>query len=142
MAAMSDEERRAFLTEGTRTAKPATVRRDGRPHVAPVWFVLDDRDRIVFITGASSLKGRALRRDQRVCLAVDDQRPPYSFVVIDGVAELSEDLDEMLVWATRIAARYMGLDQAEGYGRRNAVEGELLVTVTPRHIVAEKDVAL
>jgi PPOX class probable F420-dependent enzyme len=139
---MSDAERRAFLTEGTRTAKLATVRKDGRPHVTPVWFVLDDQDRIVFNTGATSLKGKALRRDPRVAMAVDDQTPPYSFVVIDGVAELSADLDDMLVWATRIAGRYMGLDKAEVYGRRNAVEGELLVTVTPDHIVAEKDIAL
>ncbi|HSS10103.1 MAG TPA: PPOX class F420-dependent oxidoreductase, partial [Acidimicrobiales bacterium] len=132
----------AFLTEGTRTGKLATVRNDGRPHVTPIWFVLDDQARIVFTTGATSLKGKALRRDPRVGMAVDDQMPPYSFVVIDGVAELSEDLDDMLVWATRIAGRYMGLDKAEVYGRRNAVEGELLVTVTPDHIVAEKDIAL
>jgi PPOX class probable F420-dependent enzyme len=139
---MSDAERRAFLTEGTRTGKLATVRKDGRPHVTPIWFVLDDQDRIVFTTGATSLKGKALRRDPRVGMAVDDQTPPYSFVVIDGVAELSEDLDDMLVWARRIAGRYMGLDRAEVYGRRNAVEGELLVTVTPDHIVADKDIAL
>jgi PPOX class probable F420-dependent enzyme len=139
---MSDAERRAFLTEGTRTGKLATVRKDGRPHVTPIWFVLDDQDRIVFTTGATSLKGKALRREPRVGMAVDDQTPPYSFVVIDGVAELSEDLDDMLVWATRIAGRYMGLDKAEVYGRRNSVEGELLVTVTPDHIVAEKDIAL
>lgn len=33
-------EQRAFLLEGTRTAKLATVRKDGRPHVVPVWFEL------------------------------------------------------------------------------------------------------
>jgi PPOX class probable F420-dependent enzyme len=139
---MSDEERRAFLTEGRRTGKLATVRQDGRPHVTPIWFILDDEDRVVFTTGRDSLKGKALRRDARVCMAVDDQTPPYSFVMIDGVADLSEDRDEMLVWATRIGARYMGLDRAEAFGRRNAVEGELLVTVTPRRIVAEKDLSL
>ena len=39
---MSDEELVAFLTaDPPRTAKLATVRADGRPHVAPVWFALD-----------------------------------------------------------------------------------------------------
>ena len=36
---MSEEQVRAFLQEGTRTGKLATTRADGRPHVAPIWFV-------------------------------------------------------------------------------------------------------
>ena len=42
MKPMGPEEWRTFLLEGQRTAKLATVRADGRPHVAPVWFVLDE----------------------------------------------------------------------------------------------------
>ena len=68
---MTHDEIRAFLLDGTRTAKVATVRADGRPHVAPVWFVLDGDD-IIFNTGANSVKGKTLRRDQRVSIAVDD----------------------------------------------------------------------
>jgi len=41
---MSDVERRAFLSDGTHTAKLATTLKDGRPHVLPVWFVLDGDD--------------------------------------------------------------------------------------------------
>jgi hypothetical protein len=44
-------------------------------------------------------------------------------------------------WATRIAARYMGEEQADAYGKRNAVPGELLVRVRPTKIVAVKGVA-
>jgi PPOX class probable F420-dependent enzyme len=132
---MSDDERRALLLGGTRTAMVATVRADGRPHVAPVWFVLDGDD-VIFNTGASSIKGKTLRRDPRVSLCVDDSVPPYSFVLIEGVAEISDDLDEMLPWSTAIGARYMGADQAELFGRRNAVAGELLVRVRPTHFVA------
>ena len=142
MATMSDQERRAFLIEGTRTAHAATVRADGRPHVAPIWFVLDDKERLVFTTGADSVKAKSLRRDPRICLAIDDQTPPFSFVMVEGTAELSDDLNEMLVWATRIGARYMGEDQGERFGRRNAVPGELLVTVTPTNVVAERDLSV
>lgn len=138
---MSDEERRAFLLHGTRTAKLATVRPNGQPHVAPVWFVLDDEGRFVFTTGANTVKGRALRRDARVALCVDDETPPFSFVLVEGVAELSEDLDDMLVWATRLGARYMGAEQAEQFGRRNAVPTELLVRVTPTKVVARAAIA-
>jgi hypothetical protein len=36
----------------------------------------------------------------------------------------------------------MGSDQADAYGRRNAVPGELLVRVTPARIISEKNIAL
>ena len=123
-----------------RTAKVATVRVDGRPHVAPVWIALDGDD-IVFTTGADTAKGKALRRDPRVSLCVDDDRPPFSFVIVDGTAALSEDADELLRWATVLGGRYMGADRADAYGRRNAVPGELLVRVTPTHVVAQRDIA-
>ena len=38
---MTDEEWREFVSHGTRTAKLSTVRADGSPHVAPVWFLLE-----------------------------------------------------------------------------------------------------
>ncbi|WP_158677733.1 PPOX class F420-dependent oxidoreductase, partial [Streptomyces sp. SPB074] len=80
---MTDEEWRAFVSEGTRTAKLATVRADGSPHIAPIWFVLDGSD-LVFNTGERTVKGRNLARDGRVALCVDDERPPFSFVTIEG----------------------------------------------------------
>jgi len=62
-------------------------------------------------------------------------------VGVEGKVDMSEDLDEMLVWATRIGGRYMGADKAEAYGRRNAVPGELLVRLRPTHVVARADIA-
>ena len=140
MHVMSEDEMRAFLTQGTRTAKVAVVRRDGAPMVVPVWFVLDGGE-VVFTTGSESIKGRALRRDPRLSICVDDDRPPFAYVRVDGVADLSEDVGEMLPWATRIGARYMGEDQAEAFGRRNAVPGELLVRVRPKRVVGQAAVA-
>ena len=140
MHVMSEDEMRAFLTQGTRTAKVAVVRRNGAPMVVPVWFVLDGGE-VVFTTGSESIKGRALRRDPRLSICVDDDRPPFAYVRVDGVADLSEDVGEMLPWATRIGARYMGEDQAEAFGRRNAVPGELLVRVRPKRVVGQAAVA-
>lgn len=137
---MTPEEWRAFLREPVRPAMLATVRADGRPHVAPIWIVLDD-DSIVFTTGAKTAKGRAIQADGRVAICVDDDRPPFSYVMVEGTAAVSTDLDEMLLWATRIGGRYMGDDQAERFGRRNAVEGELLVRVTPARVVAHKNIS-
>jgi PPOX class probable F420-dependent enzyme len=137
---MSAADRRTFLTYGTRTGKVAVNRADGRPHVTPIWFVLDGDD-VVFNTGARSVKGRALARDPRVSICVDDDTPPFAFVLVEGIAELSDDVDAMLPWATAIGGRYMGADHAERFGRRNAVAGELLVRVRPTRILARNGIA-
>ncbi|MFD9421291.1 MULTISPECIES: PPOX class F420-dependent oxidoreductase [unclassified Streptomyces] len=137
---MTDDERRAFLSEGTRTAKLSTVRADGSPHIAPVWFLLDGDD-LVFNTGKETVKGRNLARERRVALCVDDDRPPFAFAVLQGQAELSEDPDQLRHWATRIAARYMGEEAAEEFGRRNGVPGELVVRVRVDKAVAMAAVA-
>lgn len=137
---MSPDEVRAFLLEGTRTAKLAVIRRDGSPSVAPVWFVLDGDD-VIFTTGESTLKGRALRRDPRVMVCVDDERPPFAFVRIAGSVTLSRDQDELLRFATAIGSRYMGEERAEEFGRRNAVPEELLVRLTPGKVTSQTDVA-
>jgi hypothetical protein len=137
---MSDERRRAFLMQGTRTGKLATMRRDGRPHVVPIWFVLDGDD-LLLTTGRDSVKARAMRRDPRVSLCVDDEMPPYAFCRVDGVVELSDDVDEMLEWATRIGARYMGEERAQEIGRRNAVPEEVLVRLRPQRTVAFDGIA-
>ncbi|WP_206502987.1 PPOX class F420-dependent oxidoreductase [Streptomyces chrestomyceticus] len=137
---MSKDEWQSFLSEGTRTGKLSTVRADGSPHIAPVWFLLDGDD-LVFNTGADTVKGRNLARDGRIALCVDDDRPPFSFAIVEGLAETSDELPEVRAWATRIAARYMGEDRAEEYGARNGVPGELLVRVRISKVVAVADLA-
>ena len=127
-----------------RTAKLAVTRADGSPHVVPVWVDLDGEGEdavIVFTCGQDTVKGRAIRRDPRVALCWDDERPPFSFVTVAGTATTSDDPDELLRWATRIAGRYMGADRAEEYGRRNAVPPEVVVRVTPTKVTAVVDVA-
>jgi PPOX class probable F420-dependent enzyme len=137
---MADEEYRSFLLDRSRTAVLATVRADGRPHAAPVWFDLDG-DTIHFTTGEDTAKGRNMRRDPRVSLCIDEEEPPFHFVIIEGTAELTAEDPDLLHWATRIGGRYMGADRAEEYGRRNAVSGELLVRVAPHKILAYKNIA-
>jgi len=147
---MTHDELVAFLEHlPARTGKLATVRSDGRPHVAPIWFALDTSTAgadspigdVLFNTGADTLKGKSLIRDGRVALCVDDDRPPFAFATIEGVASISEDLEEVTRWAALIGGRYMGEDRAEEFGRRNGVPGELLVRLRPTHIVALADLA-
>ena len=137
---MSAQEIAAFLSEGTRTGKLGVLTASGHPHVMPIWFVLDGED-IVFNTGSDTVKGKHILGDGRVSLCVDDEQPPFSFVHIRGRAQGVEDAPDLLDWATRIAARYMGEGRAAEYGERNAVPGELLVRLTPDRVIAVSNLA-
>jgi PPOX class probable F420-dependent enzyme len=135
MTSITDPQVRAFLSEGTRTGKLSYLAADGRPLVAPVWFVLED-DCLVFNTGKESAKGRSLARDPRTTLCVDLEEQPYAFVQVQAIAELSEDPDDLVRTATITAARYMGEERAEEFGNRNAVPGELVVRLRPTKVLA------
>jgi hypothetical protein len=56
---MSEDEWKAFIAKGSRTGKLSTVRADGSPHIAPMWFVLDD-GALVFTTDKETVKARNL----------------------------------------------------------------------------------
>lgn len=148
MTKMSTREITRFLMQGTFTGKLATVKKGGESHVVPIWFVLDNENsideiqNIVFTTSDMSVKAVNIKQDNRVSICVDDQIPPFSFVTIFGTAKIYPyKQNEVLVWATRIAERYVGKINADEYGRRNSGEGSVLVRITPERIVGEKDTA-
>jgi PPOX class probable F420-dependent enzyme len=149
---MSIKEIKKFLTQGTFTAKIATVKKNGSPHVVPVWFVLDDEEHndrkgkkigdIILTTYEDSVKARNIDRDNRVSICIDDQTPQYSFVTISGTAKIFRyRQNELLKWATKIARRYMGRSKAKAYGERNSTEGAVLVRIRPTKVIAQKDTA-
>lgn len=144
MYSMPRDEWWEFLSTGAKTGKVAVVRKDGSPHVMPIWFVLDtegEHDYVMFNTGEGTVKGKALRRDPRFAMCVDDERPPFSYVTVYCEATLSDDAAEMLPWSTRIGGRYMGASVADEFGRRNAVPGELLVRGRIRKVIAQGAIA-
>jgi PPOX class probable F420-dependent enzyme len=151
MAQMTKSEIKKFLMKDTFTGKLATVKKNGSPHVVPIWFIVEEinsRNRntvrnIYFTTGRDSVKAKNIQRDSRVSICVDDQTPPFSFVSIYGNAKLIPYRQkEALKWATKIADRYMGKENAKAYGERNSGEDEVLVRIRPIKIIAGKDVAI
>ena len=77
----------------------------------------------------------------RAAICVDDDRPPYSFVQVQGTVSISEDPVDVLDIATRAGGRYMGAERAQEYGRRNGVPGELVVRLRPTKVIAAFEVA-
>ncbi len=136
---MTDDEAFAFLLEGTRTGKLGWVGADGRPHVAPVWFTLEGEPgnfEVVFNTHIDAGKAKAMKRERRACLTVDQEAQPYGFVKIDATVTFEDDADQVRALATKVGGRYMGSDRAEEYGARNGVPGELVVRLSPTKITA------
>ena len=140
MKKLSRAECLSFMMARPRTGKIATVKPDGRPHVAPIWFALDG-DELLFTTWHTTAIAVNLRHNPQISLCVDDEAPPFGFVKYDGAARFSDDPEALRHWATVIAARYMGEEQAEAFGNRNAVPGELLIRVTPASIHGQTNIA-
>jgi PPOX class probable F420-dependent enzyme len=138
---MTDEETRQFIRSRARPGLLATVRADGRAHVAPVWIDLDDDGSVVFPTAAETVKGRNLRRTRRAAICVDDDEPPFSFVTVEGPVTIDDDLVQVRKWAARLGGRYMGGERAEEYGARNGVPGELLIRLHPERTSSAAGVA-
>jgi PPOX class probable F420-dependent enzyme len=132
---MSDTEWRSFVGEGTRTGKVATVRKDGRAHVAPVWFLVEG-DEIVFVTESHTVKGRALQRDPRFSFCVDSDELPHKFVIFDAEAKITEDPEVMLDWSIKLCRRYVGDDKAEEFGKLYAQPGTLLIFGQIKKVIA------
>jgi PPOX class probable F420-dependent enzyme len=124
MTEMSKAEVAKFLMQGTFTGKLATVKKDGSPHVVPIWFVVENgkvrgkAGNIIFTTGDTSVKANNIQHDGRVSICIDDQKPPFSFVTIHGTAKIIPyKQKEVLEWTTKIAERYMGKKMPRLMGR-------------------------
>jgi len=135
------EEALGFIAAGAPTGHLATMRADGRPHVAPIWFIVDG-DHIVFNTGTSTVKGRNLAREGRASISIDDSKPPFTYVTAEGPVTLSENPQDLIETATEIGGRYMGKDRAQEYGERNGVPGEYVVRMLCERISGGTDVSV
>jgi PPOX class probable F420-dependent enzyme len=102
-----------------RIAVMSYVRADGRPGQAPLWYV--ERDGVLYANvGTGSPKHRALRRDPRVCITIQDERPPYRAVLFDAVAELADQPERAAT--DGIELRYFGRIGGAAYRKMVAEE--------------------
>ncbi|WP_030442395.1 PPOX class F420-dependent oxidoreductase [Actinoplanes subtropicus] len=138
---MTRQEAIDFIGMGTRTGKLATASPTGKPHVAPVWFVVDGDD-LVFTTNEGTVKGRNLRANPHAAVTVDISEYPYAFAVVRGPVTLERQAPDLLAWTTKIAERYVPPRLAPDFGKRNAVDGEALCRLHLTHITGAVDIAL
>jgi len=140
MESMTKDEWQAFLDAPARSASIATVRADGRPHVATIWFIRYG-ERIIFTSWFTSVKVQNILRDGRVALCIDHDVAPWHYVLIEGRAEvLDKSVEAIKHWTRTIAARYVGEDRAGPVTESYAIEGEWVFVLIPEKIIAHKNV--
>lgn len=140
MESMSKEEWQAFLDQPARSATIATVRADGRPHAATIWFARDG-ERIVFTSWHTSVKVRNILRDGRISLLIDHDAAPWHYVILEGRAVvIDKSIEGTRHWTRHIAARYVGADRAEAVTAGYAIEGEWVFALIPEKVIAHKNV--
>jgi PPOX class probable F420-dependent enzyme len=134
---MREAELEAFLaqTSPTPLGVIATLRRDGSPHVVPVWFRWDAGAVTIWTTEAR-VWVRNLLRDARVAFSVQTFEDPYPAVMMRERATAATAYDAATVEEARaIARRYLAPEDVEGYVDRWS-ELRTIITITPDHIVS------
>jgi PPOX class probable F420-dependent enzyme len=123
------EGRVAELLEDKNFAQVATTRKDGSPHVTPVW-VDHDGDTVLLNTAEGRAWPANARRTGKVALNVLNQENPYEYVYIQGSVDeaTSEGADEHI---DKMAKKYMGVDE---YPFRQEGETRLLVKIKPEKV--------
>jgi PPOX class probable F420-dependent enzyme len=116
------------LIEAKNFAHLATLRRDGSPHVAPVW-VDHDGDIILVNTAVGRVKQKNIMKDPRVGLSITDQNNPYERVEIRGrvVSQTREGAEEHI---DKLANKYTG----KKYQKSSADERRIIIKIEPLQI--------
>lgn len=128
-AVLSDD-LRAWLMAEPRHPVLALLTPDGSPNQSVMWFDLDpdDADTILMNTRVGRAKERWLRRDPRVSVCFEDG---FTWVAIQGTAELDDDRDRSLETIKSLARRYGS--RPEQFDGQERVDIRIRVTKVIRH---------
>jgi PPOX class probable F420-dependent enzyme len=107
---MTGAELRAFLDE-QRIVQVATIGPNGRPHLVPLWYVVEDGEGDPVLRGwtfAKSQKSRNLERDPHATIAIDDgvEYQELRGVTMECDVEVASDPDEVAGYGIALFERY------------------------------------
>lgn len=128
MAKLSEKQAQLFRDKNFGAV--ATIRKDGTPHVTPVWIDYDG-EHVVFNTATGRAKWKHLKRDPRVTVEVHSVEDPYRYVTVTGTAELEEDEDEANRHIDKMSLKYRGNPK---YQNHKPGERRVIVRVKPERV--------
>ena len=136
MADMTQQEIAAYLAEA-HIAHLVTLRSNGRPHVAPVWY-LEENGQAFVMADANAVKVRNIRRNPAVSLSIATDQRPLKYVVLNGEAEVVEkDIAQMV---ERICVRYDGPVRGVEFAKELLAENRLkLIHILVTRVIGWQD---
>jgi hypothetical protein len=115
-------------------ARLAYVWTDGTPRVIPIWFHWNGQE-IVMATPPKAPKLKALAKNPKVSITIDDNTFPHKVLLIRGTAHL-ETLNDIVPEYALAAERYFGPDQAKSWVQnlRSMTSSMVRITITPEWV--------
>ena len=134
---MSAAEREEFLADVHVGVLSATVSTSGRTLAVPVWYSYQPGGLLTVLTGRRSRKAAAVRAAGRFSLCVQDDRPPYRYVSVEGPVVREEELDPAERLA--MARRYLGAAGGNRYVADNPDpgRGNVAFRMRPEHWLSQ-----
>ena len=114
-----------------------SIRPDGRPHVAPVWYARDG-GRVWVMTGSGTAKARNLTNNPAVSLSIAAPGRPYWYIVLEGIASLTKDNMESMV--KNICTLYDGPVRGAEFARELLTEEDMvLIDIRIERVISWQD---
>lgn len=115
-------------------ARLAYISTDGTPRVIPIWFHWNGRE-IVMATPPKAPKLKALEKNPKVALTIDDNTFPHKVLLIRGTVRM-EPVDGIVPEYAAAAARYFDPQLAQGWltQLRGMISSMVRITITPEWV--------
>ena len=122
------------LLESKIPARLAYIWTDGTPRVIPIWFHWNGRE-VIMASPPKAPKLKALARNPKVSLTIDDNVFPHKVLLIRGSARL-ETVDGVVPEYATAAERYFGRDQGQAWVEqlRTLISSMVRITITPEWV--------
>ena len=131
MPRLSPQEVDEYL-DGPHVAHFASLRRNGAPHISPVWYRWQAGSEpgtgtVTVVSGASAVKTRNIRRNPQVSISIATDEWPYQYVILEGDATVTDDNIKDAV--RTIFSRYEGAERGEEDANELAEGDQQLVAI-------------
>ena len=115
-------------------ARLAYIWTDGTPRVVPIWFHWNERE-FVLGTPPKAPKLKALAKNPKVALTIDDHTSQYKVLLVRGTARL-ETVPGIPPEYAVAAERYIGSEQGKAWVKQLAsmIQEMVRISITPEWV--------
>lgn len=135
MAVLSKPRLDRFLKQSSLIATLATLDRDGRPYLVPVWYEWDGTS-LWIVSKPKAEYVENLRRNPQAAVSIATPKLPYMRVYVQGRARLIKTAKDWLPMGRRMAARYLGKAEGRSYIEKTKDWTRIYIKIKPVRIVS------